>query len=152
MKIVATNRRARHDYELGKKFQAGLVLAGHEVKSIKLGQASLKGSFIHFVNHEAYLVNCHIRRYAQAANIVGHDPIATRKLLLNRREIDELETAKQAAGFTIVPTALGVERGLIKLEIAIGRGKKNYDKRESAKKRAMKIDASLEGKARIKHS
>jgi len=151
MKVLATNRRARHDYDLGDRYEAGIVLAGHEVKSTKQGQVSLKGSFVHFKDGEAYLVNAHIRRYKQASQLTGYDPTAARKLLLKRAQIDLLETAKRAEGQTIVPTAIGIVRGLVKVEIAIGRGRKHYDKRAAAKKKAMKIDAALESKASFKH-
>lgn len=151
MKVLAINRRARHDYDLGDRYQAGIVLAGHEVKSIKQGQASLKGSFIHFKDSEAYLVNAHIRKYSQATQLTGYDPTAPRKLLLNRKELDLLETAKRAEGKAIIPTAIGLVRGFIKVELAVGRGRKHYDKRAVAKKKAMKMDAALEAKSKLNH-
>ncbi|MBP9827090.1 SsrA-binding protein SmpB [Candidatus Saccharibacteria bacterium] len=146
MKIIAKNRRAKHDYELSDRFKAGLVLAGHEVKSVKSGSVSLKGSFIHLSNNEAFLVNAHIRLYSQAKNITHHDPTRERKLLLTKKELALLTEAKQARGMTIVPLAIGTERGLIKLEIATGKGKKLYDKRQAAKAKAMKRDNLLDMK------
>ena len=150
MKVLALNRRAKHDYTLQERLEAGLVLAGYEVKSIKLGHVSLKGSFIHLRAGEAYLENCHIRRYSNASQITDYDPTRPRKLLLNRKEIDRLESSKRAEGLAVIPTAIGVTRGLIKLEIAIGRGRKRYDKRQAARKKAMQRDASLAVKARTK--
>ncbi|TXG76415.1 SsrA-binding protein SmpB [Patescibacteria group bacterium] len=149
MKILALNRRAKHDYELLERLEAGLVLAGQEVKSVKLGHVSLKGSFIHLRNGEAYLENCHIRRYSQASQIHAYEPTQSRKLLLKRKELDHLQTSKRAEGLAIIPTAIGVTRGLIKLEIAIGRGRKRYDKRQVARAKAIQKDASLEVKARL---
>lgn len=150
MKIIALNRRAKHDYQLGQRLVAGLVLAGHEVKSIKAGQVSLKGSFIHFVNQEAWLSNAHVRLYSSATNIPAYDPTRPRKLLMKRKELDQLAGSKGAEGMTIVPTAIGLDRGLIKLELAVGRGKKHYDKREAQKKLAMERDASVESKRHFK--
>ena len=146
MKVIALNRRAKHDYTLLQHYTAGLVLTGHEVKSIKAGQISLKGSFINLKHGEALLVNAHIRQYSFARNIKDYDPIRPRKLLLNRREIEQLETAKHAQGLAIIATAIGVERGLVKLEIALGRGRKRYDKRQVARAATMKRDAQLESK------
>ncbi len=149
MKVIAKNRRAFHDYEIIERITAGISLLGHEVKSVRAGQISLKGSFVHFQNHEAYLVNAHIRRYSHAANLKEHDPTRSRKLLLHRKQIDSLEAEKRGAGLAVVPVAVGLERGLIKVEIALGRGKKHYDKREASRKKTMKIDAALEAKRRL---
>ncbi|MDQ5944202.1 MAG: SsrA-binding protein [Patescibacteria group bacterium] len=149
MKIIAKNRRAYHDYEIIERFTAGISLQGHEVKSIRAGQISLKGSFVHFQNHEAYLVNAHIRRYSHAANLKEHDPTRSRKLLLHRKQIDHLEAEKRGAGLAVIPIAVGLEHGLIKVEIGLGRGKKHYDKREASRKKTMKIDAALEVKRRL---
>ncbi len=144
MKIIATNRRARHDYEIETTFQAGIALEGHEVKSIRAGHISLKGSFVHLRNGEAYLVNAHIRRYSQATHLVDHDPLRSRKLLLHAKELVEITEAKQAKGMSIIPLAVGLQRSLIKVEIGLGRGKKHYDKRELARKKAMERDAAIE--------
>ena len=109
MKVIAKNRRAFHDYEIIERITAGISLLGHEVKSVRAGQISLKGSFVHFQNHEAYLVNAHIRRYSHAANLKEHDPTRSRKLLLHRKQIDNLEAEKRGAGLAVVPVAVGVE-------------------------------------------
>jgi len=149
MKVIAKNRRAFHDYEIIERITAGISLLGHEVKSVRAGQISLKGSFVHFQNHEAYLVNAHVRQYSHAANLKEYDPTRSRKLLLHRKQIDNLEAEKRGAGLAVVPVAVGLEHGLIKVEIALGRGKKHYDKRETSRKKTMKIDAALEVKRRL---
>ncbi len=134
MKLLAKNKRATYDYELTERLVAGLVLNGDEVKSAKAGHASLKGSFVFLRDSEAYLTNAHITAYANAYNKTGIDPLRNRKLLLHRKQLAHL-TAQKQAGFSVVPTALMLERGLLKLEIGIGRGKKQYDKRETIKRR-----------------
>lgn len=148
MKIVATNKRARFDYDITRKIIAGLVLAGHEVKSTKNGSLSLKGSFVSFRGSEAWLTNAHISLYKQASGISDYDPTQSRKILLHRRELDELQTAIQSEGMTVIPLAVGVERGLIKVELGIGRGKKRFDKREQIKKRDMLRDAGRDVRAK----
>lgn len=140
MKILATNKRARYDYDITETLVAGLVLAGAEVKSVKQGAISLKGSFVSFKADEAYLTNAHITQYKHASNNGDYDPTQDRKLLLHRKQLDSLMGEIKSAGKTAVPTAVGLERGLIKVEIGIGRGKKHYDKRESIKKQAMLRD------------
>lgn len=134
MKLLAKNRRATFDYELGETIIAGLVLAGDEVKSAKAGHASLKGSFVFLRDGEAYLTNAHITPYANAYNKASIDPLRNRKLLMHRKQLDHL-TGQKLAGFSIIPKALMLDRGLLKLEIGIGRGKKRYDKRETIKRR-----------------
>lgn len=134
MQVLAKNRRARFDYELTEELVGGLALTGDEVKSLKAGHGSLKGSFIALRDNEAYLQGAHITPYAKAANAAGIDPTRHRKLLLHRREIDKLIAHKQS-GLSVVPTALLLAGSLIKIEIGIGRGKKHYDKRETIKRR-----------------
>ena len=146
MKILATNKRARYDYEITETLVAGLVLAGHEVKSVKQGAISLKGSFVSFQGDEAYLTNAHITQYKHASGVTGYEPTQSRKLLLHRKELDRLLGEIKTAGKSAVPTAVGLERGLVKVEIGLGRGKKHYDKRQTIKKRDMLRDASLEVK------
>jgi SsrA-binding protein len=146
MKILASNRRARHDYELKEKFEAGLVLSGAEVKSVKLGHVDLKGSYISFKGNEAYLVAAHISPYKQAQNIDQYDPTAERKLLLHRKELEKLIEDSRSQHLAVVPTAIGLVRSHIKLEIALARGKKLYDKREVKKRKSMLKDAQLDSK------
>jgi SsrA-binding protein len=144
MKIIASNRRARHDYELKEKFEAGLVLSGPEVKSVKAGHIDLKGSYVSIRQGEAFLVKAHISPYKQAMDLDNYDPETERKLLLHRKELNRLIEESQSQRLTIVPTAIGLSRGRIKLEIALARGKKLYDKRESKKQQTMLRDARLE--------
>ncbi len=134
MKVLSKNRRAGFDYNITEHMVAGLVLSGDEVKSIKSGAASLKGSFIALRDDEAYLTNAHVTPYAHANAKSAIEPTRNRKLLLHRKQLDELIALKQS-GQSVVPTALLSDRRLIKLEIGIGRGKKRYDKRETIKRR-----------------
>jgi SsrA-binding protein len=134
MKILALNRRAKFDYDISERMIAGLVLTGPETKSAKAGHLSLKGSFVQIKDAEAYLTNAQITTYPQASSHVTQEPLRSRKLLLHQKELAKLTAAKQA-GFTIVAMAAGVERGFVKLEIGIGRGKKRYDKRQTIKSR-----------------
>jgi SsrA-binding protein len=134
MKLLAKNRRATYDYDLTERLVAGVVLSGGEVKSAKSGFASLKGSFVALRGDEAFLQNAHITPYRHAVDKDQQDPLRNRKLLLHRRQIDQLVAAKQS-GLSVVPTALLLDRNLVKLELGVGRGRKRYDKREVIKAR-----------------
>lgn len=134
MKLIATNRRAHYDYFLEDKFEAGIVLVGTEVKSVRNNQVSLAESYVDIINNEVYLREAHIAHYRQA-NQFNHEEVRNRKLLLNKREISKLANAVSQAGYTIVPTKIYLSKGLVKLEIALAKGKANYDKRETTKKR-----------------
>jgi len=133
-KIVSTNRKARHDYEILDTYEAGLVLTGSEIKSIRAGHVNLREAFVQVRGDELWLLNAHIATYDQAGQF-GHDPLRPRKLLLHRKEINRIATRVQEKGLTIVPTVLYLTRGLAKVEIALARGKKQYDKRESLRRR-----------------
>lgn len=136
MKIIAKNKRASYDYEILKKYQAGLSLNGSEIKSIREHNVNIKGSFVSIRNGEAFWKSGFIKHWKYSA----HEPMEEnrdRKLLLHKREIAHLEKALNEKGNTIVPLALGLVRGRAKLEIGLARGKKKYDKRESIKKRDM---------------
>lgn len=146
MKLLAKNRRATFDYAITERLVAGIALNGSEVKSTKAGFASLKGAFISLHEGEAFLTNAHINPYAHAFNATSLEPTRNRKLLLHRKQLNQLVAHKQA-GLSVVPTALLLERNLVKLEIGIGRGKKNYDKRETIKRR----DTNRELARSIKH-
>lgn len=146
MKIIAKNKRGHFDYAITDVLVAGLVLSGGEVKSVKAGHISLKGSYIRLHNQEAYLVGAHIRPYAQAAN-TDYDAERPRKLLLHKQQLAELITAKNEAR-QAVPLAVGVERGLIKLELGVGRGQKKYDKRNVIKTRETQREISRQHKLR----
>ena len=134
MKLLAKNRRATFDYDITERLIAGLSLSGSEVKSIKAGHISLKGSFVSLREGEAFLSNAHVTPYAHSAAQDSGDPTRNRKLLLHRKQLDQLISYKQS-GLSVVPTAVLQDKRLIKLEIGIGRGKKRYDKRETIKQR-----------------
>jgi SsrA-binding protein len=129
-KIVSKNRRASFDYHLGERFEAGLVLTGTEIKSIRNSKADLKRAYARPDNGEVWLIDLHISQYEQG-NRENHEPERPRKLLLNRREIFKIEKALSDKGATLIPTVLYLKNGLAKVEIAIATGKKNYDKRQA---------------------
>ena len=134
-KVVANNRKARHNYEIEEAFEAGIALQGSEVKSLRAGKANIAEAYASEEDGEIYLINANIPTYKQAGRF-NHDPRRQRKLLLHKREIDKLMGAVQREGMTIVPLKLYFnERGIAKLSLAIARGKKLHDKRETAKKR-----------------
>lgn len=136
------NRRARFDYELKDSFMAGLVLSGPEVRSVRMNHASLQGAFVNIKDGEAWLMNAQIMPVkTNAAHLPTDMQTRNRKLLLKKRELDSLTQAKNQ-GFTIVPTKLLTKGRFIKLEIAIARGKKQYDKRETIKRRDTERDAA----------
>ncbi|HOQ53335.1 MAG TPA: SsrA-binding protein SmpB [Micropruina sp.] len=138
--LVAQNRRARHDYHLGERFEAGLVLTGTEVKSLRLGRASLADAFATVDDGEVWLRNAHIPEYA-FGTWTNHSARRNRKLLLHRREIERLDRATTASGRTIVPLALYFLDGYAKVELAVGTGKKDWDKRQSIAEREANRDA-----------
>jgi SsrA-binding protein len=127
-KLIAENRRARHEYQLLERYEAGLVLTGTEVKSLRDGKAILQRAFGDLRDGELYLVGAHIPEYTQG-NIQNHDPDRDRKLLLHRRELDQLVGKVQEKGLTLVPTRLYWKDGRVKVELALGRGKDVRDKR-----------------------
>lgn len=136
-RLIATNRRARFDYFLSDFTQAGLVLTGTEIKSIRMGHVSLTGAFVDFHDGEAYVVGMQITPYKEG-NIFNTDPMRDKKLLLHKREIAKLVKQRDQAGYSIVPVELVIVRGKAKLEIALGKGKKAYDKRQVIKERDIK--------------
>ena len=129
-KVIARNRKARHDFELFDTFEAGLVLLGSEIKSIRAGHVNLREGYVQPRDDELWLLNVHISTYDQAG-MFGHDPLRPRKLLLHRKEIDRISSRVQEKGLTIVPTQVYLTRGIAKVEIALARGKKHHDKRQS---------------------
>lgn len=137
-KIEIRNKKASHDYEFLEKYTAGIVLSGTEIKSVRLGKVSLVDGFCAFRNGELWLRNMNIAEYANRG-YVNHDPMQERKLLLNRKELKKLDKKVKERGFTIVATRLFIsDSGYAKVNIALARGKKEYDKRESIKKRDTK--------------
>ena len=137
VKVIATNRKARHEYQFDDSYEAGLVLKGSEIKSIRAGRVSLQQGFVVFENGEAWLVDVHIAAYDPASR-EGHEPRRRRKLLLHRREIDRLHGQWQQKGYTVIPTKLYLKDGRAKVEIALARGKKMYDKRQTIAERDSK--------------
>jgi len=137
IKVIATNRKARYQYHFHDTYEAGLALKGSEIKSIRAGRVSLQEGFVLFEGGEAWLVNVHIAQYDPASR-QNHEPRRRRKLLLHRREIDRLQGRAQEKGYTIVPTKLYLKDGRAKVEIALAKGKKLYDKRQTIAKRDSK--------------
>lgn len=136
MKVIAKNRRAKFDYDISDTLIAGIVLSGSEVKSVKQGSISLKGSYATINRGELYLLNAHISPYKYAGD-KENDETRSRKLLIHKKELESLMRSKQN-GATIIPLCAGIERGLIKIEIGVGRGRKKTDKRERIKQREAK--------------
>jgi len=139
MPILAVNKKASFDYEILDKYEAGLVLFGHEVKAIRNSQVSLKGSFISLRSKnghpELYLINCQVSPYKHSGKLLDYDQRRERKLLLKKLEIKHLLGKKQEEGLTLIPLKIYTNHSFLKLEFAIARGKKKYDKRETIKKR-----------------
>jgi len=149
-RTVAVNKHVAHDYTILEKFEAGLALQGSEVKAIREGRISLKESYAEVKGGEVFLVKCHISPY-EAANIFNHEPLRDRKLLLHRREIKRLAGKTQERGLTLVPTRVLIsDRGKIKLELALVRGKREYEKREALKKRDTDREIRAEIKKRLR--
>jgi len=144
VKVIARNRRARHDYHIEETFEAGLVLTGTEVKSLRAGRASLTEAFAQISGDELWLHGLHIPEYAQGT-WTNHDPRRTRKLLLHRKQIDRLASQVAERGFTIVPLSLYFSGGKAKAELALARGKRTYDKRHDLARRdaAREVDRAL---------
>ena len=144
VKVIARNRRARHDYHIEDTFEAGLVLTGTEVKSLRAGRASLTEAFAQVSGGEPWLHGLHIPEYAQGT-WTNHEPRRTRKLLLHRKEIDRLASQVAERGFTIVPLSLYFSGGRAKVELALARGKRTYDKRRDLARRdaAREVDRAL---------
>jgi SsrA-binding protein len=146
-KLIVDNRRARHDYHLTEKVEAGLALAGTEVKALREGKATLQQAYAEVRDGEAWLVGLHIPEYGQG-NRANHDPDRPRKLLLHRREIDRLYAQVREKGFTLVPTRLYFKDGRVKAEIAVGRGKELHDKRRAIADRDAKRQIERELRSR----
>ena len=145
-KMIANNRRARHDFELLETFEAGLALTGTEVKALRAGGGDIKRAFAHLRHGEAFLVGAHIGEYAEG-NINNHEPERDRKLLLHRRELDSLIGKVQERNLTIVPTRLYFKNGRVKIELALARGKDGRDKRRDIADREIKrqLDRAVKG-------
>ena len=134
IKIISSNRKANFEYEILDRLEAGIVLTGTEVKSLREGKVNLQDSYGRIKNDEIWLINSHISEY-KFGNLNNHDPLRSRKLLLNKREIRKLKQQLLEKGLTLVPLKMYFKSSLVKVEVGIARGKKLYDKRESVKKR-----------------
>lgn len=140
IRILAENRRAPHDYELLERFEAGLVLTGSEVKSVRAGKVQLRDAYAEIRGNEAWLVNLHIAPYTHAS-VFNHDPERDRKLLLHRQEIKRLIGKTREKGLTLIPTKIYLKNGWIKCELALARGRKLHDKRQAIKEREREAEA-----------
>ena len=146
---IALNRKARHEFSIDETFEAGIVLTGSEIKSIRAHKVNLADAYARVERGEAWLIGAHIAPYEQG-NRNNHEPTRTRKLLLHRDQISELIGRTQAKGFTLVPLRLYLRDGMAKLEIGIARGKKTHDKRRTIAERDAKRDLERETKARVR--
>ena len=140
VKEISVNKKAFHDYFIDEKLEAGLVLYGTEIKSLRKGKAQIKEAYISFINNEAYIKGMHISAYDHG-NRNNHDEDRDRKLLMNRHEIIKWFSKTKTQGYTIIPLRVYLKNGLAKIEIALAKGKSLYDKREDAKVKAMKMEA-----------
>jgi SsrA-binding protein len=145
--VISVNRQARHNYFIDEVYEAGLVLQGSEVKSLREGKANLKDGFARIRNGEAFLLNVHISPYA-GANQFNHEPTRTRKLLLHGREIERLTGKTKERGFTLVPLRMYFKNGRAKVELGLARGKKLYDKRETLRRKEAQREVERLVKAR----
>ena len=145
--VLARNRKASHEYLLIERFEAGIVLSGPEVKSARAGRVNLKEGYARVQNGELYLIGVHFSPYANA-RLDSIDPVRTRKLLLHARELRKIDKELQGTGTTLVPTLLYLTRGRIKVEIALAKGKKLHDKRETAKRRIAQREMDREERGR----
>ena len=146
-RLVANNKKAYYDYFIDEKYEAGIVLHGTEVKSLRQGKCSIKESYIQIQNNEIYAINMNITPY-EKGNIFNKDPLRPKKLLLHRSEINKLAGKLATKGYTLVPLQVYFKQGKVKIEIGLARGKKNYDKRESIAKRDQERQAQKELKSR----
>lgn len=148
-KMVAQNKKANHDYFIEETIEAGIVLQGTEIKSVRNGKVQLRDAFVRIRNNEAWISNMHISPYEQG-NRFNHDPLRPRKLLLHKRQISQLIGTSKEQGMTIVPIKMYLKDGYAKVLIGIGKGKKNYDKREDLKKKEAKREVERAFKARLR--
>jgi SsrA-binding protein len=139
IRLLAQNRKARHEYFIEDSYEAGVALVGTEVKSCRMGRLNLRDSYVRIKNGEAFVQNMHISPY-EKGNIFNRDPLRVRKLLLHKREIGKLLGLTAQKGYTLVPLKMYLKRGKVKLEIGVARGKHLYDKRHDLKEKAVKRD------------
>lgn len=149
-KTLAENRKARHDYFIEEAMEAGIELVGTEVKSIRAGKANLKDSYAEVRNGEIFICNVHISPY-EKGNIFNRDPLRDRKLLLHKSEISRLLGFTTQQGYTLVPLSLYLKNGRVKVNLAVAKGKKDYDKRDAMLEKAAKRDIDRQMKERVKY-
>ncbi|MDA8156110.1 MAG: SsrA-binding protein SmpB [Actinomycetota bacterium] len=147
MRPVAENRKAFHDYFIEETYEAGISLVGTEVKSIRQGKANLRDSYVLIKNSEAWLLNCHISPYSHG-NIMNHDPLRTRKLLLHRKEIEKLRGKIAQKGYALIPLKLYFKGSHVKIEIGLAKGKQFFDKRDTIKEKEARRQIERAVKAR----
>jgi SsrA-binding protein len=147
MKIVCQNRKAYHDYTIEETIEAGMQLLGTEVKSLRQGKANLKDSYVIIKDSEVFLLNCHISPYSHG-NIMNHDPLRTRKLLLQRKEIERLKGKTLQKGYTLIPLKLYFKGSFAKVEVGFAKGKRKYEKRDAIREREAKraIERAIKSK------
>ncbi len=151
IKLIAQNKKAYHEYFINETFQAGICLVGTEVKSLRSGKCSLKESFIRIDKGEAFIYNMHISPY-EHGNIFNKDPLRTKKLLLHKKEINKLFGAVTKEGYTIVPLRVYLSGSMVKVDIGLAKGKKNYDKRDDIAKKDQRREAEKEFKVKNLYS
>ena len=147
IKTVATNRKAFHNYHIGDSIEAGIALTGSEIKSVRSGRVSLGDAYVRPERGELWLLNAHIARY-EASSYLSHEPTRPRKLLMHRKEIDNLTSKVSEKGLTLVPTRLYIRGSIAKVEVALAKGKKLYDKRESISRREVERELARAIKSR----
>ena len=146
-KLIANNKKVYHDYFLIEKYEAGISLAGTEVKSLRMGKGSIKESFIRIENGEVYIYNMHISPY-EKGNIFNKDPLRVKKLLLHRHEVNKILGAVSQKGYTLVPLQVYLKGSLVKVQVGLGRGKKLYDKRDTIAKKDQRREAEKDFKVK----
>lgn len=149
VRLIANNKKAYHDYFIEDTYEAGICLVGTEVKAIRMGQCSVKEAYIKAEGHNVYLYGMHVSPY-EKGNIFNRDPLRTRKLLLNKGEINKLNGKCREKGYTIVPLKVYLKGNLVKVEIGLARGKKLYDKRDTIAKKDMQREQEREFRERVK--
>ena len=147
IKTVATNRKAYHNYHIGESIEAGIALTGSEIKSVRAGKVSLGDAYVRPEGGELWLMNAHIARY-EASSYMSHEPTKPRKLLLHRKEINNLSSKVAEKGLTLIATRLYLKGSIAKVEIALAKGKRLYDKRESIRRREMERELARTSKLR----
>ncbi|MBI5186888.1 MAG: SsrA-binding protein SmpB [Nitrospinae bacterium] len=148
IKIITENRKAYHDYHIHERMEAGMVLKGTEIKSLRMGKAHLRDSYAEIRNEELFLVSCHISPYDPASQF-NHDPLRRRKLLMHKKEIQKLFARIEIKGFSLIPLKIYFKGGMAKVELGIATGKKEFDKRESIKKKEADMDIAKAMKQRV---